>query len=190
METAKNLGSCPFDFAKIEALIPEKGHLTVSFTKKDGLIAMLFSPTHTGKEKEQAFRPLSVRGTAEGLAQQWEQLPEIAAKMQEIAAATTLPARKAEITKAAQKSSNAKPTGKTATTAATAKPQAAEKKETVEEKKAVATGTLFDAPAGAEVADKPAEKAEPAPAELPESPEDEDQETTEPEPTEEDEGHE
>lgn len=138
--TEEKKTACPFDFAAIKELIPEKGTLSVTFSKKGDLITMLFAAAFPGKEKDQAFRPIPVRATVEELTGKWGELQDLVAEMHRTATTTALGVRKAEVAKAASKTAQ----GKGAVKPAVAAPVPAEKKE------ASSSGSLFDTPPAAE----------------------------------------
>jgi len=61
------------NFHEIGGIIPQKGSLTLVLTKnEEGIISICYAPQYEGKEKDDnTFRPVTARGTADQLSEEW-----------------------------------------------------------------------------------------------------------------------
>lgn len=96
------------DFSKIAALIPTDGSLTLLMTKKDEKISLCYTTKFKGKENNENFKPITLRGTAEELSELFAQdVPEIAQLQEKLyeqtKASTVIAKTKQNLTKAITK---------------------------------------------------------------------------------------
>lgn len=62
------------DFEKLEHIVPEKGTLTLKFSRKKGELSMLYAPKYEGKEDMKELTPLILTGKPGELAEAFSQL--------------------------------------------------------------------------------------------------------------------
>jgi len=101
------------DFEQAKELIPEGGSLHLILTKKTindkEEITVCFAPKYPGKEEVKELRPLTVKGTATDLNNDWaSHVLGIAELASALAASTVVEARKTEIAKAVLKNTSKK----------------------------------------------------------------------------------
>jgi hypothetical protein len=101
------------DFEQARELIPEGGSLHLILTRKTindkEEITVCFAPKYPGKEDLKELRPLTLKGTAVDLNNDWaSHVLGIAELASELAASTVVDARKTEIAKAVLKNTSKK----------------------------------------------------------------------------------